>query len=237
MARSRPKLPQLVVNLKAYPQTFGRRAVALAKACVKLEEKTGVIVAIAPQAMDLRLCIDAGARVFAQHFDRVLKPEATGWQSVASLADIGCEGTLINHSEHRLDTADISWFVDAAKEAKLATILCTKDAAESATYAKTLPHLVAVEPPELIGGDISVTTADPEVVRRSVSAVQRAAPGIPVLCGAGVKSGSDVTRAIELGAHGILIASGVTKAAKPNDVLADLASGFPSTWRRGHRKA
>ena len=223
------------MNLKAYPQTLGARAVALAKACVKLEEGAGVIVAIAPQALDLRACIDTGARVYAQHFDRVLKPEATGWQSVASLADAGCEGTLINHSEHRLDPADIQWFVDAAREARLTSILCTKDAAESAAYAKTRPDLVAVEPPELIGGDIAVTTADPDVVRRSVSAVQRAAPGIPVLCGAGVKTGSDVTRAIELGAYGILIASGVTKAPKPVDVLADLASGFPSTWRRGRR--
>lgn len=225
------------MNLKAYPQTFGRRAVALAKACVKLEERSGVVVAIAPQALDVRLCLDTGARVYAQHFDRVLKPEATGWQSVVSLAEAGCEGTLVNHSEHRLDAADIQWFVDAAKEAKLTSILCTKDAAESETYAKTRPDLVAVEPPELIGGDISVTTADPEVVRRSVSAVKRAASGVSVLCGAGVKTGSDVTRAIELGAHGILIASGVTKAAKPNEVLADLASGFPSTWRRGRRGA
>jgi triosephosphate isomerase (TIM) len=235
VARAKPKLPQLVLNLKAYPQTFGKRAVALAKACVKLEERSGVIVAIAPQTLDVRWCVDAGARVYAQHFDKVLKPESTGWQSVASLADAGCEGVLINHSEHRIDAADVDWFVRAAQDAKLTSILCTKDAAESAAYAKARPQLVAVEPPELIGGDISVTTADPEVVRRSVSAVARSAPGVSVLCGAGVKSGADVTRAIELGAHGILIASGVTKAARPVEVLSDLASGFPSTWRRGRR--
>lgn len=223
------------MNLKAYPQTLGRRAVALAKACVRLEERRGVIVAIAPQALDLRPCIDAGARVYAQHFDKVLKPEATGWQSVASLADAGCEGTLINHSEHRILPTDVEWFVRAAADARLATILCTKDAPESEAYATSRPDLVAVEPPELIGGDVSVTTADPEVVRRSVLAVARSAPTVPVLCGAGVKNGTDVARAIELGAHGILIASGVTKAPRPASVLADLALGFPPTRLRGRR--
>jgi triosephosphate isomerase (TIM) len=230
------KLPQLVVNFKAYPQTLGQKAVALAKAARKLEERSGVVVAVAPQALDLRACIATGARVYAQHFDKVLKPEATGWQSIASLKDAGCEGVLINHSEHRIDPKDVPWFVEAAKNANLVLILCTKDASESASYAKAGPQVVAVEPPELIGGDISVTTADPDIVRRSVSAVAKAASGVQVLCGAGVKGGGDVARAIELGAYGILVASGVTKAPRPAEVLADLASGFPSTWARSSRR-
>jgi triosephosphate isomerase (TIM) len=216
------KLPQLVVNFKAYPQTLGQKAVALAKAARKLEERSGVVVAVAPQALDLRACIATGARVYAQHFDKVLKPEATGWQSIASLKDAGCEGVLINHSEHRIDPKDVPWFVEAAKNANLVLILCTKDASESASYAKAGPQVVAVEPPELIGGDIS--------------AVAKAASGVQVLCGAGVKGGGDVARAIELGAYGILVASGVTKAPRPAEVLADLASGFPSTWARSSRR-
>ena len=40
--------------------------------------------------------------------------------------------------------------------------------------------------------------------------------------GAGVKNGADVAKAIELGAEGVLLASGVTKANDPAAVLADL---------------
>ena len=47
-----------------------------------------------------------------------------------------------------------------------------------------------------------------------------------LLVGAGVKNGEDVRLAIELGAKGVLLASGVTKASDPKAVLLDLASGL-----------
>ena len=51
-------------------------------------------------------------------------------------------------------------------------------------------------------------------------------PNVRVLCGAGVKNGADVAAAIELGAEGVLLASGVTKASDPGSVLLDLVSGL-----------
>jgi triosephosphate isomerase len=47
---------------------------------------------------------------------------------------------------------------------------------------------------------------------------------VPVLCGAGVKTGKDVRRALELGAKGVLLASGVVKAKDPRKALQDLVS-------------
>ena len=47
-----------------------------------------------------------------------------------------------------------------------------------------------MEPPELIGGDISVTTADPSIVSDTVAVVKAVNPNVRVLCGAGVKSGA-----------------------------------------------
>jgi triosephosphate isomerase len=49
---------------------------------------------------------------------------------------------------------------------------------------------------------------------------------IPVLCGAGVKNGEDVRKAKELGAKGILVASGVVKAENPEEAIRDLLEGF-----------
>jgi triosephosphate isomerase len=51
-------------------------------------------------------------------------------------------------------------------------------------------------------------------------------PDVRVLCGAGVKNGADVAQAIELGAEGVLLASGVTKAQDVDAVLADLLASF-----------
>ena len=76
----------------------------------------------------------------------------------------------------------------------------------------------------MIGGDISVTTADPGIVSGTAEAVKAANPNVRVLCGAGVKNGADVAKAIELGTEGVLLASGVTKANDPAAVLRDLVS-------------
>jgi triosephosphate isomerase len=51
-------------------------------------------------------------------------------------------------------------------------------------------------------------------------------PGIPVLCGAGVKDKADVSKALSLGSQGILLASGVVKSSEPRKVLIDLIQGL-----------
>ena len=93
-------------------------------------------------------------------------------------------------------------------------------------YPTFSPNFVAVEPPELIGGDISVTTADPGIVSSTVNAVKNINKNVKILCGAGVKDGKDVAKAIELGADGVLLASGVVKAKDKKSVIRDLASGL-----------
>lgn len=226
MARVKPILPQLIVNCKAYPEAFGARAVSLARHAAALETETGVRIALCPQPVDVRACAEAGVRVLGQHVDVTGRPEATGWQSAAALREAGAMGTLLNHSEHRLPADQIAAHVEHAHQVGLLTVLCSRDAAESGQLARTRPGLLAVEPPELIGGNVSVTTADPEIVRRSVLSVASAAPGVGVLCGAGVKTGTDVAKALELGAQGILVASGVTRAKDPAKALRDLARGF-----------
>ncbi len=84
------------------------------------------------------------------------------------------------------------------------------------------PDLIAVEPPELIGGDISVSKAQPEIIEKSVRLVGEN----KLLVGAGVKNGHDVRIAMSLGASGVLLASGVTRAVDPESVLLDLISGL-----------
>ncbi|MEC7435876.1 MAG: triose-phosphate isomerase, partial [Candidatus Thermoplasmatota archaeon] len=62
------------------------------------------------------------------------------------------------------------------------------------------------------------------IVSGTADAVKAVNPNVRVLCGAGVKNGDDVARAIELGTEGVLLASGVTKANDPISVLRNLVS-------------
>ena len=52
----------------------------------------------------------------------------------------------------------------------------------------------------------------------------RVDPDVKVLCGAGISTGEDMAAAIELGAEGVLLASGIIKAESPKDALLDLVS-------------
>ena len=87
------------------------------------------------------------------------------------------------------------------------------------------PDMIAMEPPELIGGDISVSTARPEAIVETIEAV-KSVKSVPVLVGAGIKNGQDVKKAIELGAKGVLVASGIVKAKDPKKAINDLVDGM-----------
>ena len=99
---------------------------------------------------------------------------------------------------------------------------CAADIHEARALAALEPGFVAVEPPELIGGETSVTSADPGIVSGTAQAVREVSTSVGILCGAGVKTGGDVAKAIELGTSGVLLASGVTKSEDPKSSLIDL---------------
>ena len=219
------KFPTIVVNVKTFAESTGANALELARLMEKISRETGASMAIAVQATDISLCAKAvHIPVYAQHIDPIRPGSSTGWMLPEAVKAAGAQGTLINHSEHRLILADIDTCVNRAKEVGLESLVCTNNVATSKAVATFSPVMLAVEPPELIGGDISVTTADPGIVSNTVKAVQTVNTNVKILCGAGVKNGKDVAKAIELGSDGVLLASGVVKAKEKERVLRDLAS-------------
>ena len=217
----------IIVNFKAYKEGIGSKALEIARAAEKVYDSTGIPIVVCPSATDLRL-ISASCKipVWAQHVDPVKPGAKTGSITVEAVIEAGASGTLINHSEKQLKIADIEFLVKTCREKGLTTCVCANTYDIAAACSAFSPDYVAVEPPELIGGDISVTTAKPEVVLKAVEVVKKINPEVKVLCGAGVKSGKDVRKAVELGACGVLVASGVVKAKDPLKALEDLASGF-----------
>jgi triosephosphate isomerase len=47
---------------------------------------------------------------------------------------------------------------------------------------------------------------------------------VTILCGAGISTGEDVYAALKLGTNGVLVASGVVKAPKPEEVVLDFCN-------------
>jgi len=221
------KTPVIVLNVKTYAEATGSKVLDIAMLMDKISKETDASMAIAVQATDITMCAEkASIPVWAEHIDPIKPGSHTGWTLPEAVKTAGAVGTLINHSEHRLKLADIDICITRAKEIDLDHIICSNNVATSKAIAAFSPNFVAVEPPELIGGDISVTTADPDIVSDSVGVVKGVDKNVKVLCGAGVKNGKDVAKAIELGADGVLLASGIVKAKDKENVISDLASGL-----------
>jgi len=218
--------PLIVVNFKTYSSAHGANAEMLAKFMAEADAAcdSADFVAVV-SAFDLA-SVKAAApnlQVWAQHLDPVGFGSNTGWLHPETAIERGATGTIINHAEHKVSIDHVKNLLAQLPDG-FPVCACAADLDEAKALAALGPTMIAVEPPELIGGDISVTTADPEIVSGTANLVKSVNPDVRVLCGAGVKNGDDVAMAIQLGTEGVLLASGVTKADDPQGILADLVS-------------
>jgi triosephosphate isomerase len=221
------RTPVIILNMKSYREVEGELALELARTCEQVSVETGASIAVCPPMVELsKVAGSVSIPVIAQNVDMWDATVRTGATSLGGIKKAGAIGTLVNHSECRRLLSDIGHVVDAAKGMDLITIICTNNVAASRAAAALGPDMIAMEPPELIGGDTSVTTADPRIVEDTVLAVRETAQGVKVLTGAGVKDGNDVKKALELGTVGVLLASGVVKAKDPKKALLSLAEGL-----------
>ncbi len=217
--------PLILVNLKTYKEGMGNRAHMIAQAAEKVAQESGVAIGVAPSYIDLHpLSHHFSVPVYAQHVDGCEPGANTGHITVEAIRTAGAAGSLVNHSERRLTIADIEASVRALQAAKLVSVVCSNNEMTSAGAAALSPDYVAIEPPELIGSGVSVSKANPDIIKRSVAAVHAVNPKAKVLTGAGIQSGECVRIAVDLGTDGVLLASSVVKAKDPGAVLRDLVS-------------
>ena len=217
--------PIVILNYKTYLESSGENALELAYALKSASEESGITMVAAPQAADIyRIQNQISLPVFAQHIDPITPGGHTGSNLIETLIEAGISGSLINHSENRMKLADIDEVIQLCKKNDIESCVCTNNIATSKAIATFNPDTVAVEPPELIGSGIPVSQAQPEVVEDSVNGVKSINKKIKVLCGAGISTGDDMAAAMDLGADGVLLASGIVKAENPKEALLDLVS-------------
>jgi triosephosphate isomerase len=217
----------LIINFKTYHESTGENALKLAKIIDEAAENAPTEVLIAVQALDLEKVAKSvkNVKVLAQHIDGVGYGARTGHIIPQEVKSRGAIGTLLNHSECPIPEDLLGETIDIAQaHFPDYTIVCTPSY-ESTVHIETNydPRKIAFEPSELIGGDISVATAQPEIIEKVVGI----SPERQILVGAGVKTVDDIKISLELGAIGILVASGVVKNEDPAAVVRD----FLSAWK------
>lgn len=164
--------------------------------------------------------------VICQHVDDSQVGSTTGFFVPEIAKSYGAVGSLINHSEHRLNNKNIRNIIERLHQLNMFSVVCAQTAQEVAELADLSPNFIAVEPPELIGSGKAVSKVNPLIIIDSLQALAKNSMSTKMICGAGITDKSDVISALELGAEGILVASSVVKAKSWSEKLYDLASAF-----------
>ncbi len=212
------ELPALFVNFKTYEEGTGEKAESLAELCENISLETKKTIVPVVQVSDLyRVSRVVDIPVYSQTVDPVGYGSNTGSVLPEGLKKNGAHGAVINHFEDRKDFSAIERCINRSNELFLETMVCAKDPEEAGEISQLDPDLVAIEPPELIGSDASVSTVKPEIITESLEKVSQ-----PLICGAGIKSREDVERAVRLGADGVFVASGVVKAGNIEEEIREL---------------
>jgi triosephosphate isomerase len=215
-----------IINFKNYDEISGANALKLAKITEKISKKYRIKIAVAPPQHLLSEIAKFSIPVLAQHVDVANTGSTTGFIVPEIIKKSKVSGSLINHSEHRISEKDITELVSRLKKLDMISVVCVKDVDEAKKYAKLNPDYIAIEPSELIGTGKAVSKEKPEVITKSVIAVKQAGNSTKLLCGAGIVTGDDVAKAIQLGAKGVLVASGIVKAKNWNNIIKEFASAF-----------
>lgn len=220
------RTPFLLLNYKTYKESLVK-GVEIAKICKRVSKKLGVSIVVAPQYALIKETVKI-VPTFSQHFDPLDFGSHTGSVLGVDVKRLGAKGSLINHSEKRLPKKEIEKRVKECRKLKLISVVCSKTIGESKSLARFKPDFIAIEPPELIGGKVSVSTARPSLIKNTVNAVRKVSPKTKVLCGAGIHTSEDVRISLKLGTKGVLVASGIIKASNIERALKEIASGFTS---------
>jgi triosephosphate isomerase len=214
----------LIINFKNYEEVSADKAIKLAEAARHVAEKLKIEIIVAPPQPVLALIAKSvQIPVICQHVDNEKIGPSTGFIVPEMAKSYGAVGSLINHSEHRIDMSSIRSLVERMRKIGMASIVCAQEPHEVVEISTFHPDFIAIEPPELIGSGRAVSKENPAIITKSV---QGAGSRSSVICGAGITDKDDVAKAMELGSQGILAASGIVKADSWERKITELASGM-----------
>ncbi|MCL4314238.1 MAG: triose-phosphate isomerase [Candidatus Thermoplasmatota archaeon] len=215
----------IIVNFKQYHESTGRSAISLISLLNHAIDFKGIETFFAVSLTDLLSASEIyGDMVIAQHVDGVDSGPYTGHVSYRTLLNMGVRKSLLNHSERKVKKEIIAKTAMLCDKAGVELILCAADIDEVKMFSSLPVPFIAYEPPDLIGGNISVSTANPDTIRDAAVVCDRADKAL--LVGAGIKVPDDARKSVELGASGILISSGVVLSREPGDALSSLAKAL-----------
>ncbi len=207
-----------IVNLKNYPESTGTKTELIVMGLSQVKKDQSSILLAVPSTH--LLLSKKYKQIISQHVDSMEPGPFTGKVIIDDLLEMGIKASLLNHSENRISMEIIQNTIQRAETNDFELFICSRDLNETEKLCKIGAKNIAYEPIELIGGDISVSTARPHIIAECVEVCERS--GANLLVGAGIKTLKDVKIARELGASGVLVSSGIVRSTDPKNALNSL---------------
>mgnify|MGYP001589438350 CR=1 FL=1 len=201
-----------IINFKTYKN--GEEVIKLARIVKSINKN--IILGLQPTDI-YRIKKETNLQIYSQHVDYFEPGRNTGYILPEAIKSSGAIGTFLNHSEHKLKFNILNKTIKRCKKLNLKTIVFAKNLNEAKKISKLTPDFIALEPPELIAGKISVSEAKPHLIKKIIKGIKA-----NILIGAGIHNKKDVQIAKKLGAKGILVSSAVLKSNNPKRIIRDL---------------
>ena len=116
-----------IINCKNYDEIAGEKIIKIAKTAEKISKKYKVPIAIAPPHHLIPLITKFKITVLAQHVDDEKIGSTTGFMVPEIVKKSKINGSIINHSEHRISEKEITSLVKRLTKLKLKdNIMCKK---------------------------------------------------------------------------------------------------------------
>ncbi len=202
----------IIINFKNYKS--GKDVLSLAK---KIEKFSKKFITCVPAFYLSEISKKTSLKVFAQHVDKETSEKSTGFLTIESAKKDGASGSLLNHSEHKLDFKKIKDTITISKKLKFNLVVCVSNINEAKKILKLNPFAIAYEDPSLISTKNSITSSNKKQIINFVKLFKNKKT-IP-LCGAGINSSEDYTESLKLGCKGILVSSIVANNSHPDIFL------------------
>ena len=217
----------IIINCKNYLEISGERIFHLAEIAQDISEKYKIEIMLAPPQNSLfSLSQFIKLPLICQHIDNEKIGPTTGFTVPELARSYGASGSLINHSEHRIEHTNIKNTIERLRQLNMTSIVCASTSREVGELSRFNPDMIAIEPPELIGSGKAVSKVNPSIITESVKEARIYSKNVKVICGAGIVDKTDVQSAIKLGSKGILLASGLIKSESWKHKLIELSEGF-----------
>lgn len=219
----------IFINFKTYEQGTGPKAVELIRIISEVQKSTSISLIPVVQVADAYMCArESNTDVWVQHVDSVEYGKHTGWVLPEAVAATGVKGTLLNHSEHKLDLSLIPSYLSLCRKANLKTLVFASNLEELSQLTRidpVRPDFVSFEPPELIASkETSVAKSKSQDIKKAVEI----ASSIPLIVGAGIKDAEDIKVSLALGSKGVVVSSAIVLSDDPKVKIIELTKAFHS---------